>query len=88
VSAGEVKLLGGAMASVKEIRVTTVDGKNAEVSVEYEDGATHVAIERMSLLSPLDPAATKIQVANELRALGTDLSDIEVAQIIIEWRAT
>jgi hypothetical protein len=76
------------MANVKEVRVTTIDGKNAAVSVEYEDGTTRVAIDRISLLSPLDPAATRVQVANQLRAFGIDLSDIAAAQIIIEWLGT
>jgi hypothetical protein len=29
------------MASIKEVSVTTTDGKDSAISVEYEDGATH-----------------------------------------------
>jgi hypothetical protein len=48
------------MAGVREIRVTTTDGKNATVRLEYEDGFTHVILrDQLSLTSPLDPAAAK-----------------------------
>jgi hypothetical protein len=29
------------LASIKEVSVTTTDGKDSAISVEYEDGATH-----------------------------------------------
>jgi hypothetical protein len=34
--------------------------------------------------SPASPAAAKIQVANQLKGLGTDLLNIEPDQIVIE----
>jgi len=74
------------MAGVREVRVTTADGKNATVTVGYEDGFTHVILtDQLSMSSPLEPAAAKIQVANQLKALGTDLTNIEPDQIVIEW---
>ena len=73
------------MAGVREVRVTTADGKNATVTVGYEDGFTHVILtDQLSMSSPLEPAAAKIQVANQLKALGT-LTNIEPDQIVIEW---
>ena len=76
------------MAGVREVRVTTTDGKNVTVTVGYEDGFTHVILtDQLSMSSPLEPAAAKIQVANQLKALGTNLTNIEPDRIIIEWRA-
>jgi len=74
------------MAGIREVRVTTTDGKNATVSVEYEDGLTHVILsDRLSMPSPLEPAAAKIQVANQLKQLSSGLENVEPDQIIIEW---
>jgi hypothetical protein len=60
------------MGGVRHVRVTTTDGKNVTVTVEYQDGFTHVILaDQLTMPSPLDPAAAKIQVANQLKALGT-----------------
>jgi hypothetical protein len=66
------------MAGVREVRVTTIDGKNATVTVEYDKGFTHVILaDHLSIPSPLDPASAKIHVVNQLKALGTDLARVE-----------
>ena len=60
------------MGGVRHVRVTTTDGKNVTVTVEYQDGFTHVILtDQLSMPSPADPVAAKIQVANQLKALGT-----------------
>jgi hypothetical protein len=77
------------MAGIREVRVTTTDGKDSALSVEYEGGDTHLIIpHQLAIPSPLEPAATKIQVAYLLRKLGADLLNIEPDQIIIEWWPT
>jgi hypothetical protein len=80
---------GEAMAGIREVRVTTTDGRKATVSVEYDDGRTQfIFADQLSMPSPLDPVAAKIRVANQLKSLSLDLQDIEPAQIIIEWTPT
>jgi hypothetical protein len=75
----------GSMAVVQEVRITTTDGKIAAVRVEYNDGGTDLIVAE-PLPSRLDPAALKIQVANQLKAFGTDA---DPDQMIIEcWPAT
>jgi hypothetical protein len=74
------------MAGARDIRVTTIDGK-ATVRVEYEDGWTKLIFsDQLSMPSPLDPAAAKIQVANQLKKLAIP-QDVEPDQVIIEWTA-
>jgi hypothetical protein len=76
------------MPGIRQVQVTTTDGKNATVTVQYEDGFTHVILaDQLSMPSPLDPASAKIQVANQLKALGTDLTHIEPDRMMIEWPA-
>ena len=75
----------GAIARVREVRVTTTDSKDATVRVEYEDGVTHVILPH-KLISPLEPAAAKLQVVDQLKGLGADLPNIEPDQVIVEWR--
>ena len=73
--------------TITEVRVTTLDGKNVTIAVEYESGAALVILKHQrSALSPLEPAATKVEVANQLTQLGTALAKIEPDQIIIEWQ--
>jgi hypothetical protein len=56
------------MAGVREVRVTTIDGRQATVRVEYDEGVTKVIFaDQLSMPSPLEPAAAKIQVANQLK---------------------
>jgi hypothetical protein len=77
------------MAGIIEVRVTTTDGKDSASSVEYEGGDTHLIISyQLAIPSPLEPAATNIQVANLLKKRGADLLNIEPGQIIIEWWPT
>jgi hypothetical protein len=79
---------GEPTGGVRQIRVTTSDGKNITVTVEYQDGfALVILADQQSMPLSLDPAAAKIQVANQLKELGTDLMNIEPDQIIIEWPA-
>jgi hypothetical protein len=74
------------MAGVREVRVTTIDGRQATVRVEREDGVIQVILaDHLSMLSPIEPAAAKIQVANQLKKLAIELQDVEPDQIIIEW---
>jgi uncharacterized protein YbjT (DUF2867 family) len=73
------------MGRVRQARVTTTDRKRVAVTVEYEGGFTHVILADVSMPSPSDPAAAKIQVANQLKTLGTDLTHIEPDRIVIEW---
>jgi uncharacterized protein YbjT (DUF2867 family) len=75
----------GEPMGIREVRVTTTDRKRATVRVEYEGGFTHVILADVSMPSPSDPAAAKIQVANQLKTLGTDLTHIEPDRIVIEW---
>jgi hypothetical protein len=75
------------MAGIREVRVTTSDGKDSALSVEYEEGETHLIVpHQLTFPSPLEPAATKLQVVNLLKRLGADLLNIEPDQIIVEWR--
>jgi hypothetical protein len=74
------------MGGIRRVRVTTPDGKNSAVTVEYEDGTTHLIVpHQLTISSPLEPGAAKIQVLNLLRRLGDDLQKIEPDQIRIEW---
>jgi hypothetical protein len=74
------------MAGIREVRVTTADGRTAIVKVEYEDGTTQViTADHLTMPSPLEPAVAKIQVANQLRKLSANLQHVEPDQIIIEW---
>lgn len=74
------------MARIREVRVTTRDGKDSAISVEYEDGTTHLIVpHQLAIRSPLEPAVAKIQVVNLFKSLGTDLLNIETDQIVIEW---
>jgi hypothetical protein len=83
---GFLSFWGKAMAGVREVRVTTIDGRQATVRVEYDEGVTQVIFaDQLSMPSPLEPAAAKIQVANQLKKLAIDLQDVEPDQIIIEW---
>jgi hypothetical protein len=77
------------MARIREVRVTTSDGKDGALSVEYEEGDTHLIVpHQLTFPSPLEPAAAKIRVANLLNRLGADLLNIEPDQIVIEsWPA-
>ena len=77
------------MAGIREVRLTTADGKDGALSVAYEDGATHLIVPyELAMPSPLEPAAAKLQVVNLLKRLGADLLNIEPNQIIIEWWPT
>lgn len=74
------------MATIREVRVTTTDGKTGIVKVEYEDGVTRIIVaDQLSMPSPLEPAAAKIQVANQLGNLSINPPHVEPDQIIIEW---
>jgi hypothetical protein len=74
------------VATIREVRVTTTDGKTAIVKVEYEDGTTRIIVaDQLSIPSPLEPAAAKIQVANQLGNLSVNPPHVEPNQIIIEW---
>ena len=74
------------MAGVREVRVTTIDGKSAHLRIEYEHGDAYAILsDQLSLPSPLDPGAAKIQVVTQLKTLGADLLNIEPDQIVIEW---
>jgi len=74
------------MAGVREVRITTTDGKSAHVRIEYEHGDAYVILsDQLSLPSPLDPGAAKIQVVNQLKTFGADLLNIEPDQVVIEW---
>jgi hypothetical protein len=54
--------------------------------MEYADWTTEVVLaDQLLMPSPLDPAAAKIQVANQLSKLNINLHHIEPEQIIIEW---
>ena len=76
------------MGRVMAVRVTTANGKDATVRVEYEDGVTRVIIPRdLPILSRLELAAAKTRVVNQLKGLGADLQNIEPDQIVIEWAA-
>ena len=73
------------MAGIREVRVTTTDGRTAIVRVEYQDGTTQViAADQLLMPSPLEPADAKVQVANQLRELSLNLPHVEPDQIIIE----
>jgi hypothetical protein len=74
------------MAGVREVRVTTIDGRQATVRVEYDEGITQVIFaDQLLMRSRLEPAAAMSQVANQLKKLAIDLQDVEPDQIIIEW---
>jgi hypothetical protein len=74
------------MATIREVRVITADGKTAIVQVEHEDGTTQViAADQLTMPSPLQPAVAKIQVADQLSKLSINLQHVEPDQIIIEW---
>jgi hypothetical protein len=75
------------MAGIREVRVTTTDGRTAIVKLEYEDGTTQViAADQLLMPSPLAPADAKIQVASQLSKLSINLPHVEPDQIIIEWK--
>jgi hypothetical protein len=41
------------MAGIREVRATTTDGKESALSVEYEDGDTHLIIRhQLAIPSP------------------------------------
>jgi hypothetical protein len=72
------------MAGVREVRVTT-DGKQLSVSVEYDDGVTQVTFaDQLSMPSPSDPTAAKIQIANQIKTLTVGPRHVEPDQIIID----
>jgi hypothetical protein len=74
------------VAGFREARLTTADGRDGALSVDCEDGATHLIVpHQLAMPSPLESAAAKIQVVNLLKRLGADLLSIEPDQIIIEW---
>jgi hypothetical protein len=74
------------LAGIKEVRVTTTDGRKVTVRVEYDDGRTQfIFADELSMPSPLEPAAAKIQVANQLKKLAVAPQDIDPAKIVIEW---
>jgi hypothetical protein len=61
------------MASIKEVSVTTTDGKDSAISVEYEDGATHLIVPyKLAIPSPLEPSAARIRAVDPFKS-GTDL---------------
>jgi hypothetical protein len=75
------------MASIRAIWVTGTDGRKATARVEYDDGRTQIILaDQLLMPSPLEPAAAKIQVANQLKKLTVAPQGIEPDQIIIEWR--
>jgi hypothetical protein len=75
------------MAGIREVRVTTTDGRTAIVKLEYEDGTTQViAADQLLMPSPLAPTDAKIQVASQLSKLSINLPHVEPDQIIIEWK--
>jgi hypothetical protein len=75
------------MVGIREVRVTTTDGKTAAVKVKWEDGTTQVIFaDQLRLPSPLEPAAAKVQVAKQLNKLNVNLQHIEPDHVIIEWR--
>jgi hypothetical protein len=74
------------MAEIKVVRVQTNLHKNVVVRVEYEDGVLRVLFAGRSSVLPLDPMAAdpmaaKIEVANLLKRLGTDLVNLELDRI-------
>jgi hypothetical protein len=75
------------MAGVKVVRVTSHDGRQVAVRVEYDDGRTRMIFaDRLSMPSPSMPAAAaKVQVANQLTKLSVGPQDIEPDRIILEW---
>jgi hypothetical protein len=76
----------GSYGGIRGVRVTIRDGENSAVTVEYEDGATHLIVPHdLKISSPIEPGAAKIQVFNLLKRLGEDLQQIELEQIAIEW---
>ena len=77
------------MTRIREVRLATADGKNSAVALEYEDGAIHLIVpHELTVPSPIEPSAAKIRVQNLLKQLGTDLLNIELDQIMIEWWPT
>jgi hypothetical protein len=75
------------MPAIREVQVTTTDGRGAIVKVEYEDGTAQVIVaDQLSMPSPLEPAAAKIQVANQLSQLSINLPHVDPDQIIILWK--
>jgi hypothetical protein len=71
---------------IRAVRVTTAGARKAAVRVEYDDGSIQVILaDELLMPSPLEPAAAKIQVANQLKKLSIAPQGIEPDQIIIEW---
>jgi hypothetical protein len=78
---------GEAMAGIREVRVTITNGKIATLKVEHEDGTTQLIVaDQLPLPSPVEPAAAKVHVANQLNKLSADLQHIEPDHVIIEWQ--
>jgi hypothetical protein len=77
---------GNAMRGIRAVRVTTAGARKAAVRVEYDDGSAQVILaDQLLMPSPLEPAAARIQVANQLKNLTVAPQGIEPNQIIIEW---
>jgi hypothetical protein len=77
------------MPRVTGVRLTTADGKNSAVAVEYENGAIYLIVpHELAMPSPVEPSAATIRVLNLLKEFGTDLLNIERNQITIEWWPT
>ena len=74
------------MAALRAVRVTTIDGRNAIVTIEHDDGSTQVVVaDQLLMPSPLDPAVAKVEVAKALNKLRVALPRIEPDQIVIAW---
>ena len=50
---------------------------------EYQDSVLRVLFAGQLQVLPLEPASTKIEVANRLKRLGTDLANIDRDRIVI-----
>jgi hypothetical protein len=75
------------VADVKEVRVTTANGIDATITIEYEDGSTQIiAADELKMPSPLDPSTAKLRVAEALRKSGVNLLFINPEQITILWK--
>ena len=70
-----------------KVRVTNADGR-LTVRVHYDDGVTQlICADQLSIPLPPEPAAAKLQVANQLKKLIVGPQDLEPDQITIEWTA-
>ncbi len=75
------------MASVRLVWVTGPDARKARVNVDYDDGSIQVILaDQLLMPSPSDPAAAKVQIADQLKTLTVAPQGIEPDQISIDWR--